>query len=77
MHFSLGAFNSEIRGNLLSLGMLDCVNVQKRFFKTLLLGPKKNNCLVWLTSENTLGRVGRLFFLQLLDDQKNGFLAFE
>ena len=48
-----------------------------------LLGQKKNNCVVWVTAEKTLGRVGRyLFFFSfffamahMLDDKKNGFLA--
>ena len=47
-----------------------------------LLRPKKNNCLVRVTAEKTLGRVGRFFFVffffamaHILDDKKNGFLA--
>ena len=36
--------------------------------------PKKNNCVVRVTAENTLGRVGRYFFFfamaHMLDDKK-------
>ena len=48
--------------------------------------PKKNNYVVRVTAEKTLGRVGRYFFFYLfffffltmahmLDDKENGFLA--
>ena len=42
------------------------------------IGPKKNNCVVRVTAEKTLGRVGRyFFFLRWLTCwmTKNGFLA--
>ena len=48
---------------------------------SVLLGPKKNNCVVRVTAEKTLGRVGRYFFFffffffffamaHMLDDKK-------
>ena len=47
----------------------------------ILIGPKKNNSVVRVTAEKTLGRVGRYFFFfffamaHMLDDNKNSFLA--
>ena len=50
----------------------------------LQLRPKKNNCVVRVTAEKTLGRVGRYFFFffffffffamaHMLDDKKTAF----
>ena len=46
------------------------------------LGQKKNNCVVRVTAEKTLGGVGRYFFFffffamaHMLDVKKNGFPA--
>ena len=33
----------------------------------LYMGPKKNNCVVRVTAEKTLGRVGRYFFYFFCD----------
>ena len=40
------------------------------------LRPKKKNCVVRVTAEKTLGRVGRYFFFvmaNMLDDKKKAF----